>query len=225
MRVLVVEDDDLLTVTLRRGLQEDGVAVDTVQEGEEALNAAATTDYDVILLDVMLPGIDGIEVSRRLRDHRVRVPILMLTARDSVDDRVLGLEAGADDYMVKPFALREVIARLRALTRRHLPDRTSVLTAGPIRLDVAAHEIRVGTTPVELTAKEHAILEYLMLNPGLLLTRDQIIEHVWERDFDGSYNLIEVYVGRLRRKLTRAGARDPILTVRGAGYRFDPPRA
>lgn len=221
MRVLVVEDDDRLTVSLRRGLEEAGVAVDTVQEGEDALTAVATTDYDVILLDVMLPGLDGIEVSRRLRGHRVRVPILMLTARDSVDDRVLGLEAGADDYVVKPFALREVVARLHALTRRHLPDRTSVLTARSIRLDLAAHQLRVGGIPVELTAKEHAILEYFMLNPGLLLTRDQIIDHVWERDFEGSYNLIEVYVGRLRRKLTQAGAPDPILTVRGAGYRFE----
>jgi two-component system, OmpR family, response regulator len=225
MRVLVVEDDDRLAGTLRRGLREAGLAVDTVQEGEEALTAAATTDYDAVVLDVMLPGLDGIEISRRLRRSRVRVPILMLTARDSVDDRVVGLEAGADDYVVKPFALREVVARLRALTRRHLTDRTSALTAGPIRLDMASHMVHVGATVVELTAKEHAILQHFMLNPRLLLTRDQIIEHVWEHDFEGSHNLIEVYVARLRRKLTQAGAADPILTVRGAGYRFDPERA
>ena len=223
MRILLVEDDHRLAVSLRRGLQDAGFAVDVAHQGEEALVCAETTPFDLIVLDVMLPGLDGLEVSRRLRARRVHVPILMLTARDSVDDRVQGLEAGADDYLVKPFALRELVARMNALLRRHLPNRTSTLRAGPIELDLGRHELRVHDRRVALTAKEFAILEYFMLNPGQLLTRDQIIEHVWNYDFDGGHNLIEVYVGRLRRKLVAAGAPDPLATVRGFGYRFDPP--
>jgi DNA-binding response OmpR family regulator len=221
VRVLIVEDDHRLAASVRRGLEEAGFAADTVYDGEEALAAATTTPYDVMLLDVMLPRVDGIEVSRRLRSQRVEIPILMLTAKDSVDDRVLGLESGADDYLVKPFALREVVARIRALSRRHLSDRTAVLSAGPILLDTAGHKLHVKGRPVELTAKEHAILEYFMLNQGRLLTRDQVIEHVWNYDFEGGRNLIEVYIGRLRRKLTDAGAADPFVTIRGAGYRFE----
>jgi len=152
----------------------------------------------------------------------MHTPILMLTARDSIDDRVLGLESGADDYLVKPFALREVVARIKALTRRHLADRTAVLTAGPIALDTSARKVSVGGMPLELTAKEYAILEYFMLNQGRLLTRDQVIEHVWDYDFEGGHNLIETYVNRLRVKLARVGAEDPFVTVRGArGYRFE----
>jgi DNA-binding response OmpR family regulator len=220
--VLLVEDDPAAREGLELALRRLGYGVRCAVTGEAALDGLSAAPADVVLLDVMLPGLDGLEVCRRLRQHS-EVPVIMLTARGGDLDIVGGLEAGADDYVVKPFALREVVARVRALTRRHLPDRTSILTAGPIRLDMAAHTLQVAGAPVELTAKEHAILEYFMLNPGLLLTRGQIIEHVWERDFEGSYNLIEVYVGRLRRKLTQAGAPDPILTVRGAGYRFDPP--
>jgi DNA-binding response OmpR family regulator len=173
-------------------------------------------------MDVMLPGTDGLAVSRQLRQQKVSTPILMLTARDAVDDRVSGLEAGADDYMVKPFAMRELLARIRALARRHLPDRTSVLTAGSIVLDTAAHTLRVSGRNVELTAKEFAILDFFMHHPGRLLSRTQIIEHVWDYDFDGGHNLVEVYMGRLRRKLTEAGAPDPFVTIRGAGYRLEP---
>jgi DNA-binding response OmpR family regulator len=169
----------------------------------------------------MLPGLDGLEVSRRLRNARVHTPILMLTARDSVDDRVSGLESGADDYLVKPFAMREVVARIRALARRHLPQRSGVLTAAKVTLDTGAHILRVSGKVVELTSKEFAILEYFLLNQGRLLTRSQIIEHVWDYDFDGGRNLIEVYVGRLRRKLIEAGGADPFVTVRGAGYRYE----
>jgi DNA-binding response OmpR family regulator len=170
----------------------------------------------------MLPKIDGIEVSRRLRRKRMQAPILMLTARDSIDDRVLGLESGADDYLVKPFALREVVARIKALARRHLVDRTAVLTSGPLALDTAAHKLLVSGQRVEVTPKEFAILEYFMLNEGRLLTRDQIIEHVWNYDFEGGRNLIETYINRLRSKLTRAAAGDPFVTVRGSGgYRFE----
>src|SRR5262245_44454820 len=222
MRVLIVGDDHRLAASVRRGLEDAGFVTDSVFDGKEAVTAALTTSYDVILLDVMLPKIDGIEVSRLLRSRRMHAPILMLTARDSIDDRVLGLEAGADDYLVKPFALREVVARIKALSRRHLPDRTAVLTAGPLALDTSAHRLTVGKHSVVLTPKEYAILEYFMLNQGRLLTRDQVIEHVWDYDFEGGRNLIETYVNRLRSKLTRAGADDPFVTVRGSrGYRFE----
>ncbi len=221
MRVLLVEDDRRLASSLRRGLEEAGLTVDVVHDGEEALAACSTASFDVMLLDVMLPGMDGFTVSRRLRSARVATPILMLTARDAVEDRVRGLEAGADDYLPKPFALRELVARIRALARRHLPDRSATLVVGSIVLDTGAHRLQVGGQPVELTAKEFAILEYFMLRSGRLLTRDQIIEHVWDFEFEGGRNLIEVYIGRLRRKLTQAGAPDPFVTVRGSGYRFE----
>lgn len=222
MRVLIVEDDHRLAASVRRGLEEAGFAADTVFDGEEAVAAALTTPYDAILLDVMLPKMDGIEVSRQLRGHRMHAPILMLTARDSLDDKVVGLEKGADDYLVKPFALREVVARIKALTRRHLADRTSVATAGPISLDTGARRLTVNGKTVPLTAKEYAILEYFMLNQNRLITREQVIEHVWDFEFEGGRNLIEVYIGRLRKKILEAGAGDPFATLRGAGYRFEP---
>jgi len=222
LKVLIVEDDHRLAASVRRGLEEAGFVTDSVFDGEDALSAALTNSYDVILLDVMLPKIDGLEVSRQLRSRRVHAPILMLTARDSVDDRVHGLEAGADDYLIKPFALREVVARIKALSRRHLTDRTAVLTAGPLALDTTARTLTVGEQPVTLTPKEYAILEYFMLNQGRLLTRDQVIEHVWDYDFDGGRNLIETYVNHLRGKLAAAGAGQPFVTVRGSGgYRFE----
>lgn len=221
MRVLIVEDDRRLAATLKRGLEEAGFAADLVYDGDEAVAGALATAYDVIVLDVMLPSLDGFGVCRRLRDRRVRSPVLMLTARDAVDDRVRGLEAGADDYMVKPFALRELVARLRALTRRHLPDRGAVLNGGPIALDTAAHVFRVGDAEVDLTAKEFAVLEFLLVNQGRLVTRAQILESVWDYDFEGGRNLIEVYIARLRRKIAAAGGGDPIVTLRGAGYRYD----
>ena len=196
------------------------MAVDVAHEGDDGLEAATSTPYDVIVLDLMLPGLDGLEVTRKLRERKVETPILMLTARDGVDDRVAGLEAGADDYLVKPFALREVVARLRALTRRHVPNRKAQLRAGNLMLDTAAHTLTVGDRDVELTTKEFAILEYFLLNQGRLLTRSQILEHAWDYDFDGGRNLIEVYIGRLRKKLNEAGAADPFVTVRGSGYRF-----
>jgi DNA-binding response OmpR family regulator len=197
------------------------MAVDWVRDGNEALAAAMAAPIDVVVLDVMLPGSDGFEVCRAMRGRRLSTPVLMLTARDSVDDRVRGLEAGADDYLVKPFALRELIARIKALARRHLPDRNSVLKTGQISLDTSAHQCRVGDHVVELTLKEFAILEHLMRNPGRLVTRGQVLEHVWNYDFDGGRNLVEVYIGRLRRKLAQAGVTDPIATVRGLGYRLE----
>ena len=220
MRVLIVEDDRRLAESLRRSLVESRMAVDVAHDGEEALAAAGSTTYDVIVLDVMLPRLDGLEVTRSLRERRVDTPILMLTARDGVDDRVAGLDAGADDYLVKPFALREVVARLRALTRRHVPNRKAQLRAGNLLLDTAAQTLTVDDRAVELTAKEFAILEYFLLNQGRLLTRSQILEHAWDYDFEGGRNLIEVYIGRLRKKLIEAGAGDPFVTVRGSGYRY-----
>ena len=220
MRVLLVEDDRRLAESLRRSLVESRMAVDVSHNGEDALEAAMGNPYDVIVMDVMLPRLNGLDVTRRLREGRVETPILMLTARDAVDDRVAGLEAGADDYLVKPFALREVVARLRALTRRHLPNRKAQLRAGKVVLDTASHVLTVSGNEIELTSKEFAILEYFLLNPGRLLTRSQILEHAWDYDFEGGRNLIEVYIGRLRKKLIEAGAGDPFLTVRGSGYRY-----
>ena len=221
MRVLLVEDDQRLASSLRRGLGESGMAVDAVHRGDDAVAAASSTPYDVIVLDVLLPGKNGLEVAREIRSHKVGTPILMLTALDAVEDRVRGLEAGADDYLVKPFAVRELIARLRALARRHLPDRTAVLQVGLLVLDTGAHSLTVHGLDVPLTAKEFAILEFFMHNPGRLLTRSQVLEHAWDYDFDGGRNLIEVYMARLRRKLSAAGVRDPFATVRGAGYRLE----
>ena len=220
MRVLIVEDDHRLAASLRRSLMESRMAVDIAHNGEDGLEAARTTPYDVIVLDLMLPRLDGLEVTRRLREEKVETPILMLTARDGVDDRVSGLEAGADDYLVKPFALREVVARLRALTRRHVPNRKSQLRAGNVLLDTAAHILTMDGKEIDLTAKEFAILEYFLLNQGRLLTRSQILEHAWDYDFDGGRNLIEVYIGRLRKKLIEAGGHDPFVTIRGSGYRY-----
>lgn len=217
----MVEDDRQLAAVLQRTLREEGMVADAVHDGEAAVAAGVATDYDVILLDVMLPALNGVEVVRELRSRRVSSPILMLTARDAVDDRVRGLDAGADDYLVKPFAVREALARIRALTRRRLTDRTIRLVAGPIEVDAAAHEVSVLGRRVNLTAKEYSILEYFVHNQGRICTRDQVIEHVWSYEFEGDPNLIEVYVARLRRKLAAAGAADPFVTVRGVGYRFE----
>lgn len=222
MRVLIVEDDHRLATSIRQSLEEVGIAADAVYDGEDAVAAAIATAYDAILLDVMLPKVDGISVSRQLRSRRMHAPILMLTAKDAVDDRVRGLEAGADDYLIKPFAMREVVARIKALTRRHLPDRGTILVAGPYALDTGARVLKVHGKQVPLTAKEFAILEYFMLHRGQVLSRDQIIEHAWDYDFDGGRNLIEVYLNRLRRKLAPPGTTDPFVTMRGAGYRFEP---
>lgn len=226
MRVLIVEDDRQVAGSLRRGLQEEGFGVDTVEDGEEAVSAALATPFDVVVLDVMLPGrLDGFGVCAQLRARRVRTPVLMLTARDAVDDRVRGLEAGADDYLVKPFAFRELLARVRALARRQLADRSSVLRAGDLCLDTSARRASVGDRPIALTAKEFAILEYFLHHPGQLLSRTQLEEHVWSYDFASDSNLVEVYIARIRRKLTAAGMGDPIVTLRGEGYRLEPAKS
>jgi DNA-binding response OmpR family regulator len=222
MRVLIVEDDARLGNVLRLGLEDEGIAADLVGDGDAALAAAVGTPFDVITLDIMLPGRDGFSVCTELRASHVRTPVLMLTARDAVEDRVRGLEAGADDYLVKPFAFIEFLARVRALARRHLEGRGAVLSAGAIQLDTAARELVVAGRPIGCARRELAILEYLMHHPRQVLSRRQIEEHVWSYDFESGSNLVDVYVGRLRRRLAEAGAADHIATLRGLGYRFDP---
>lgn len=222
MRVLVVEDDVRLSVALRRGLEEDGFAVDVVGDGDGAVTAAVMTPFDAIILDVMLPGeTDGFAVCAQLRRARVRSRVLMLTARDAVDDRVRGLDAGADDYLVKPFAFRELLARLRALVRRHLDDRAAVIDIGSLQVDTSARDARVGGRSLVLTPKEFAILEFFVLHAGQLLTRSQVERAIWNDELAPTSNLVEVYVGRIRRKLVDAGVVDPFVTIRGEGYRFD----
>lgn len=222
MRVLVVEDDLRLAEALQRGLEEEGMAVDLAADAEEGIAAATATAFDVVVLDVMLPGqVDGFALCAELRGRRVQSRVLMLTARDTVDDRVRGLEAGADDYLVKPFAFRELLARLRALTRRHLPDRSAVLDFGTLRVDTSAREATVDGRPILLTPKEFSILEYFAHHAGQLLTRSQVEQTIWNYDLAPASNLVEVYVGRIRRKLCDAGLPDPIVTIRGEGYRLD----
>jgi two-component system OmpR family response regulator len=226
MRVLLVEDDLRLADAVARGLEEAGFAVVQASDSDGGLGAALSDSFDVIVLDVMLPGsMDGFAVAARLRRRQVGTPILMLTGRDSVGDRVRGLESGADDYLLKPFAFQELLARLRALTRRHLPSRSGVLRVGPVELDSSRRTVRVRATAVRLTPQEFAVLEYFMLHPALVLSRAQILAHSWP---DGIYetgesNLVEVFVSRVRRKLIAAGSPNLFTTVRGAGYRMDLP--
>lgn len=221
MRVLVVEDDGRVAANVRAGLERSGFEVDIAGDGLEALAAARALDYDAIVLDVMLPGRDGIEVSKILRAAGKQTPILMLTALDEVVERVAGLDAGADDYLSKPFAMAELVARVKALVRRQLPGRSSKIEAGAMVLDTAAHTLRVHETLVPLTAKEYAILEFLVINRGQLVSRAQVLEHAWGFVQEGGDNLVEVMLGRIRRKLKEAGADNPVTTVRGSGYRFE----
>ena len=223
MRILVVEDEHKLAAVVRRGLEEHGYAVDVAYDGDDALAMAQAEPYDLIVLDIMLPGIDGITVCQRLREARKNMPVLMLTARDTVDDRVAGLDAGADDYLVKPFAFRELLARVRALLRRDGLSRDPVLRVGDLELDTVSHEVRRSGRFVDLTSKEYAMLEYFMRNPNRVLTRTQIAEHVWDYDFMSMSNVIDVYVRYLRRKL--GDDQEPRLfrTVRGTGYQLRAP--
>jgi two-component system OmpR family response regulator len=220
MRVLVVEDELKMAGLLQRGLREEGYAVDVAGTGADAIWAATENPCDAIVLDVMLPDIDGFEVCRRLRATGVWAPVLMLTARDGVPDRVDGLDAGADDYLTKPFSFSELFARLRALLRRAVAERPSALRTGDLVLDPATRRVNRGETPVDLTAKEFALLEYLMRRAGEVLTRTQLIEHVWDFGYDGDSNVVDVYVGYLRQKIDRPFGRASIETVRGSGYRL-----
>ncbi len=220
MRILVVEDETRLASLLRRGLTEEAHAVDLAADGEEALAWIDVGEYDAIVLDIMLPGIDGLEVCRRLRRERVRTPILLLTARDRVADRVAGLDAGADDYLVKPFAFVELAARLRALARRPPETFEPVLAAGQMRLDPAARRVWRGGEEIQLPNKEFRILEYLMRHPNRVLTRPMIAEHVWDYDFPNVTNVIDVHIRKLRHQLNDPYPGGLIETVRGAGYRI-----
>ena len=222
MRILVVEDEARLTELLRRGLTEEGHAVNLAGSGEDALDWVAVGDYDALVLDVMLPGIDGLEVCRRLRRAGARAPILLLTARDAVPDRVAGLDAGADDYLVKPFAFAELVARLRALARRPAETLGTELRVGGVRLDPAHRRAWRGEVELALPNKEFRILEYLMRHPGRVLTRAMIAEHVWDYDFPNVTNVIDVHIRQLRRRLDDPYPGRLIETVRGAGYRFRP---
>ena len=220
MRILVVEDEARLAALLRRGLAEEGHAVDLAADGEEGLAWLDVGDYDAVVLDVMLPGIDGLEVCRTLRRRRVQIPILLLTARDTIADRVAGLDAGADDYLVKPFAFAELTARLRALARRPPETHDPVLAAGEIRLDPASRRVWRGDDEIALPNKEFRILEYLMRHPNRVLTRAMIAEHVWDYDFPNVTNVIDVHIRQLRRQLQDPYLGGLIETVRGAGYRL-----
>jgi len=220
MRILVVEDEARLASLLRRGLSEEGHAVDVAADGEGALAWIDVGDYDAIVLDIMLPGIDGLELCRCLRRQRVRAPILLLTARDSIADRVIGLDAGADDYLVKPFAFAELTARLRALARRPPETHDPVLAAGDLRLDPAERRVWRGGEEITLPNKEFRILEYLMRHPNRVLTRPMIAEHIWDYDFPNSTNVIDVHIRQLRRQLHDPYPGGLIDTVRGAGYRL-----
>ena len=220
VRVLIVEDDIPLASALRRGLRAEGMVADVAVKGEDALWMVSSAEFDAVVLDVMLPGIDGFETCRRLRDDGVWTPIIMLTARDSVDDRVQGLDAGADDYLVKPFSLAELLARLRALARRGPVERPAVLEVGDLQLDPATREVRRGDTEIALSAKEFALLEAFMRRPGEVLTQLQLLEHAWDYDYENRSNVVEVYVRYLREKVDRPFDVKSIETVRGAGYRL-----
>jgi two-component system, OmpR family, response regulator len=220
MRALVVEDEPKMAALLRRGLVEEGYAADVARTGEDAIDMTRATPYDAIVLDVMLPGLGGFEVCRELRAGGVWTPILMLTARDGVQDRVAGLDAGADDYLTKPFSFAELLARLRALVRRGQTERPTVLEAGSLRLDPATRQVWRDDIPVELSAKEFTLLELFMRRPGQVLSRLDLIEHAWDDAYENRSNVVDVYVGYLRAKIDRPFGRRSIETVRGIGYRL-----
>ena len=220
MRVLLVEDEGRIADFVARGLSEHGYAVDVATDGEEALSWTDTAPFDLIVLDVMLPKLNGIAVCRTLRDRGVTIPILMLTAMDGVEQRVRGLDSGADDYLVKPFAFEELLARLRALTRRPAQAAGPVLTVGDLRLDTATLEVSRQGVAISLTAKERALLEYLLRHQDQVLTRTMIAEHVWNYNFDAVTNVIDVHVRNIRRKIDDPFATKLIQTVRGSGYRI-----
>ena len=220
MRVLVAEDDVRMAAALTRGLRGEGMAVDVAGTGAQTVELAATTEYDVVVLDVMLPGGDGFETCRRLRADGLWVPVIMLTARASVDDRVRGLDSGADDYLTKPFSLAELLARMRALVRRGPVERPTELAVGSLRLDPAAREVHRGEHPVDLSAREFALLEAFMRRPGQVLSQSQLLESVWDLGYEQKSNVVEVYVRYLREKIDRPFGVSSLETVRGTGYRL-----
>jgi len=220
VRVLIVEDELRMASLVRRGLVKEGLAADGAATGEDALWMAQAADYDVIVLDVMLPGISGFETCRRLRENSIWVPVLMLTARESVEDRVAGLDTGADDYLVKPFAFAELLARIRALVRRGDSERPSVLRVDDLRLDPATRRTWRGSNEIHLSAKEFAILETFMRRPDEVLSRLYLLEHAWDFAYENRSNVVDVYIRNLRSKIDEPFGQRSIETVRGAGYRL-----
>ena len=223
MRILIVDDDRRLCAIIKRGLLEEAYAVDLAYDGEEGEYLTEVNPYDLIILDIMLPSKDGIEICHELRAKGINTPVLMLTAKDAVEDRVRGLDTGADDYLVKPFAFNELLARMRALLRRDGIPRSPELKVGDLTLDTLTRRVRRGQRSIELTTKEYVVLEYLMRHPDAVVTRTMIEEHAWDYDFDSLSNLVDVYVNRLRRKIDNKGEESLIRTVRGAGYRLRAP--
>ncbi|MDQ1381054.1 MAG: two-component system, OmpR family, response regulator [Actinomycetota bacterium] len=220
MRLLIVEDEIRMAALLRRGFVEEGYAVDVANNGTDALWLATEATFDTLILDVMLPGLDGFEVCRELREKGCRAPVLMLTARDAIEDRVRGLDAGADDYLTKPFSFAELSARVRALLRRGASARPTVLEVGDLRLDPAGHRATRGDAELSLSPKEMALLELFMRHPDEVITRTQILDHVWDFAYDGMSNVVDQYVSYLRRKIDKPFGRDDLQTVRGVGYRL-----
>jgi two-component system OmpR family response regulator len=223
MRLLLADDDEKLLRALARGLRAEGYAVDEASTGDEALFNARVYDYDAVVLDLMMPGPDGFAICAALREGGRSPPVLMLTARDGVADRIRGLDSGADDYLVKPFDFGELVARLRALLRRAGAGGPAVLSAGGLTVDPAAHTVTRNGRRVALTAREFSLLEYLVRRSGVVVSRSELLDHVWDRNYTGSGNVVDVYVGYVRRKLEEAGAEPVIHTVRGVGYVIDPP--
>lgn len=220
MHILVVEDEDKLARLLARGLREDGHVVEVSPDGEDALRKARTSDYDGVVLDVMLPGLDGFSTCRRMRELGIWAPVLMLTARDAVAERVRGLDSGADDYLTKPFSFSELSARLRALSRRGAPQRPTILEVGTLRLDPATRRVWRENTELELSAQEFGLLEVFMRRPGRVLSRSQLLNYAWDPATSATSNVVDVYVGYLRRKIDRPSEPSPLETVRGVGYRL-----
>ncbi|HTY44848.1 MAG TPA: response regulator transcription factor [Patescibacteria group bacterium] len=218
MRILLVEDEKKIADFIKRGLKEEGYSVDVAADGQEGDFLAATETYDLLILDLMLPKVDGITLCKKLRHEKVPAPILMLTAKDTVKDKVRGLDAGADDYLTKPFAFEELLARIRALLRKNVSASATVLAVADLTLDVVSHKVVRSGRQIDLTAKEYAMLEYFMRNTGSVVTRTMLSEHVWDIHFDTLTNVIDVYVNHLRNKIDRGFKKQLLLTVRGRGY-------
>ena len=218
MRLLVIEDEKSLLKIIAKRLKEEGYSIDAVTNGRDGENYIYSTDYDCIILDIMIPIVDGLTLLRRIRAKKVSTPVLLLTARDSIEDRVVGLDTGADDYLIKPFSFDELLARVRALLRRQKEKRDIVLSLGDLKLDTVTREVKRGDRSIELTSKEYSILEYFLKNKNRVLTKSQIAEHVWNYDFEYNSNIVEVYIRYLRRKIDEGFKNKLILTIRGGGY-------
>lgn len=221
MRILVVEDEKKIADFIKRGLKEEGYAVDAAYDGEEGLFLAKTNEYDLILLDLMIPKIDGLALCRKLKKEKVKAPVIMLTAKDTVKDKVMGLDSGADDYLTKPFAFEELLARIRAIFRKRDSQTLTKLKIADLELDLLTHKVAREGKEIELTTKEYSLLEYLMRNEGLIVTRTMISEHVWDIDFDTFTNVIDVYINYLRNKIDSGFEKKLIHTVRGRGYTLE----